>query len=274
MAQFGKQESEPIAICAGGVPPGFQGDVLKVHFSKEFLQIRMKLYQTPNIPIGGVSLDLGEKLSRGLLGEEFKVFVVDIVGEDEEVGRKGGYHGQFAMMMRLVGDLTRNAAQKSPVREMVERRTVKAKKIAKQEVGRLGKGEEKGEGEGEGEAKEEGEGWEDVREMVKDGRIPDDKVTKSYTVSVAVGEEKRKKLSWEGPGVSGTFKIISTCPEIIVPLLPEVRVGLGEDKAGVIRLLMCKSNMAMKTQVGIVIVRKEDGMIMECLKFTVVYEEK
>ncbi|GMI20780.1 hypothetical protein TrRE_jg114, partial [Triparma retinervis] len=99
VAEFGRQQSDPVSICAGGVPPGYQGDVLRVHVSKEFSRVRMRLFQTPNIPIGGVGIDLEEKLKAGLLNDEFKMFVVDIVGEDEEVGSRGGYHGQFAAMM-------------------------------------------------------------------------------------------------------------------------------------------------------------------------------
>jgi hypothetical protein len=85
-------------------------------------------------------------------------------------------------------------------------------------------------------------------------------------------EKKRQKLKWAGP-TSGNFRVISTHPDILVPLNGEVRIGLGEDKVGVLRLLFAKSNVAMQVQAGVIVVRKEDGFVMERLRFTIMYDE-
>jgi len=105
VSHFGTQESQPVPICAGGAPPGYQADSFRFHISPHFTTARFNLYQAPHIPIGYVLIDLEEK-ANDLSGGDFKTFVADIIptegmGVDERMGR-GGYFGQFAITLRKV----------------------------------------------------------------------------------------------------------------------------------------------------------------------------
>ena len=253
VAYFGNEESDPISINAGGVPPGYEGDTVKVHNSSEFSKVRLNLFATPNIAIGTVTLDLAAgKFSD--LDDIFKLFVVDIMCPGEE-SRSGGYFGQFACHMRKMTTAAEGGGRgkaagfapsaakpgpQSPSRAKAAKMDEKAKKFVLK-------------------AKE-------ANAAAAGTSIHDSAVTKTYSINMACGMEKRKKIPWTG--VSGTFNLISTMPEILVPLKSEIRVGL-EDKVGSIKFLILKSAAPLRTEAGLVVIRKEDGFVVEHLRFKI-----
>ena len=223
------------------------------------------------------------------------MYVLDIVGPD---GEAGGYFGQFAVMMKLVTGAPGGGVEVKKVKEeKIEQAKVRARKSVKETLKILKaassfsnaakkmvleKEEEvKAEKEEEDlaeEVKVEKTGLEVnsddlvVARIVQNNVIPDSMVTKMYNIDIVVGEEKRKRLTWDAVA-SGTYKVISTCPQVIVPLQDRICIAIGEGGEQVIRLLFLANKHAMTMQAGIIIQREGDGRICECLKFALEYKD-
>ena len=289
VAHFGQVESSPVRIFAGGTPPGYLPDVIRAHFSPHFSAVKFKLFQTPNIDIGNVDIDVREKMKE--LSRDDKLFVFDISGPG---GQASGYFGQFAVTMKLVtGRMEQRGAKalndkaarletakkkaKAGVSDVIKvlkeastfsdaaKKLVKDKRLV-EEGGEVTEEEE----EQEAPVVEESDIVKLAR-IVQNNMIPDNMVTKLYNITTPVGVEKRKRIVWDH-SAAGTYKLISTCPEVLVPLQNEIVVGMGDNSERVIRLMLVACNHTMVMPAGLLIVREGDGKICEALKFEIRYE--
>jgi len=285
VAHFGQVESSPVRIFAGGTPPGYLPDVIRAHFSPHFSVVKFKLFQTPNIDIGSVDIDVREKMKE--LNRDDKLFVFDISGPG---GQAKGYFGQLAVTMRLISGRKEGGGQRgAKVLSDKSARVESAKKKAKASVSDAVKvlkaasvfsdaakklvekgGEDEEEEVVEAPVVQESDSVKLAR-IVQSNMIPDNMVTKLYNITTPVGVEKRKRIVWDH-SAAGTYKLISTCPEVLVPLQNEIVVGIGDNAEKVIRLMLVACNHTMVMPAGLLIVREGDGRICEALKFMIRYE--
>jgi hypothetical protein len=98
--------------------------------------------------------------------------------------------------------------------------------------------------------------------------MSDAHVTKQFNVSMMVGKGSRKKIPWMVQS-KGTFSVVSSCPELVVPMTDVIEVKLGEDQNRVIRLNFLATSTAMKTEAKIVVRRDEDDLVVECFLFQI-----
>ena len=346
VSHFAKEESLPVQIFAGGAPPGYQGDSIRFHVSKEFSMCRINLYQTPDVSIGHVKFDLEDKIRLCGHSSEFKTFVIDICPDDTDFTAAGGYFGQFAMVCKVVfprQKLYENVNQvvekkkgrkgeelapalvekKRKVSGTLSSRESERLQLAREEFQKATKKEVKKktivatddklddkakettiveEKEKGGEKVAEGDDTADITETVGDkeqqvseekekqltlekeneneeisvieqllsAHPPDHLITKRYDLVCNIKKSNRKKFSWAPPG-SGTYSIISSCPEILAPMESEINIPLGVDEANrsvVVRLLVVPVEYCFSTHVTLVI-RREDNLVVECLRFSV-----